>query len=79
MSETTIACNNNGPLRITGGFVITDAQGNAFDLSGRQTIFLCRCGASSNKPFCDGAHKGIGFASSIQATKLPPPAPKPGS
>ncbi|PYV10204.1 MAG: iron-binding protein [Acidobacteria bacterium] len=77
MSETTILCSNNGPLRISGRFVIQDAQGNVFDLSGREAISLCRCGQSSNKPFCDGTHNRVGFQSEVQARKLPPPAPKP--
>lgn len=76
MSETKVLCANNGPLRLSGSFVITDAQGNVFDLGGRETISLCRCGASANKPFCDGAHRGVGFQSEIQARALPPPAPK---
>ena len=77
MSETTIVCNKNGPLRVSGSFVIRDAQGNAFDLSGREAISLCRCGHSSNKPFCDGTHNRVGFQSGVEARKLPPPAPKP--
>ena len=78
MSEPTIiTCNNNGPLRISGDFVIKDAQGNDFDLSGRTTIGLCRCGLAENKPFCDGAHARQGFQSMIEARKLPPPPPKP--
>ena len=72
----TIVCNPNGPLKITGNFVIKDAQGNAFDVSGRTTIGLCRCGHSENKPFCDGAHGRNGFQSAVVACKLPPPAPK---
>jgi CDGSH-type Zn-finger protein len=77
VSETTIVCINNGPLRITGNFVIKDAQGNTFDLAGRETISLCRCGQSANKPFCDGTHNRCGFQSPIEARALPPPAPKP--
>ena len=77
MSEVTIVCAKNGPLRVSGLFVIQDAQGNSYDLSGRSAISLCRCGASGNKPFCDGSHNRIGFQSEVQATKLPPPAPKP--
>ena len=73
----TIVCNANGPLRITGNFVIKDPQGNSFDLSGRSTISLCRCGHSENKPFCDGTHNKIGFQSVVEARKLPPPVPKP--
>lgn len=72
-----ILCNNNGPLRISGNFVIKDAAGNVFDLSGRQVISLCRCGQSNNKPFCDGSHNRTGFQSVVEARKLPPPAPKP--
>ena len=79
MSDATIICRENGPLRIVGKFVIQDAQGNSFDLSGRETISLCRCGASANKPFCDGAHRKAGFESAVQAIKLPHPAPNPGA
>jgi CDGSH-type Zn-finger protein len=78
MSDTTIMCMNNGPLRVSGSFVIKDAQGNDFDLSGRDAISLCRCGNSANKPFCDGSHNRVGFQSEVQARKLPPPVPKPG-
>ena len=40
MSDTTIVCLNNGPLRISGNFVIKDAQEGEFDLSGRDAISL---------------------------------------
>jgi len=76
MSQAVIICANNGPLRVSGDFVIQDAQGNVFDLSGREMISLCRCGGSANKPFCDGAHNRNGFCSEVQARKLPPPPPK---
>ena len=72
----TIVCNPNGPLKISGNFVIKDASGNAYDLSGRTAIALCRCGESANKPFCDGTHNRCGFESTVVACKLPPPAPK---
>jgi CDGSH-type Zn-finger protein len=76
MSEATIVCAANGPYRISGSFVIQDAEGNTFDLSGRETISLCRCGQSNNKPLCDGSHRPdrAGFQSEVQARKLPPPA-----
>jgi CDGSH-type Zn-finger protein len=74
---TSIVCSPNGPLRISGNFVIKDGQGADFDLSGRTTISLCRCGLSGNKPFCDGTHARQGFQSVVEARKLPPPAPKP--
>jgi CDGSH-type Zn-finger protein len=72
-----IVCNPNGPLRISGNFVIKDAEGRDFDLSGRTVISLCRCGHSDNKPFCDGSHGRKGFQSVVEARKLPPPIPKP--
>ena len=74
---TVIICNDNGPLRVSGNFVIKDAQGRDFDVSGRTTVSLCRCGMSNNKPFCDASHKHHGFQSVVEARKLPPPAPKP--
>jgi CDGSH-type Zn-finger protein len=67
MSEVRILCDNNGPYRITGDIVLTDAQGNQFDLSGRERVALCRCGQSNNKPFCDGAHRNAGFQSEVEA------------
>jgi len=75
--QVEITCNNNGPLRITGNFVIKDATGKEFGLAGRTVISLCRCGHSNNKPFCDGSHARVGFQSQVEARELPPPAPKP--
>jgi CDGSH-type Zn-finger protein len=67
---------NNGPLRVEGDMVIVDATGKEFGLGGRGAIGLCRCGMSSNKPFCDGTHGRQGFQSVCEARDLPPPAPK---
>ncbi|MBI3939452.1 MAG: CDGSH iron-sulfur domain-containing protein [Acidobacteria bacterium] len=75
--QAEVVCNNNGPLRITGSFVIKDGKGDSYDLAGRTTIALCRCGNSANKPFCDGSHNRTGFQSVVTATVLPPPKPKP--
>jgi CDGSH-type Zn-finger protein len=74
--STKITVNSNGSLRVEGDFMIQDAEGNAFGLGGRSTIGLCRCGHSENKPFCDGAHRKVGFQSTCPASELPPPAPK---
>jgi CDGSH-type Zn-finger protein len=73
MSNTTIQVTVNGPLRVTGAFDITDGTGAAFDLAGRTTVSLCRCGQSKNKPFCDGTHNMAGFRSDEAARALPPP------
>ena len=60
--SVTIKVLTDGPLLVTGdGIQVQDAQGNAIPGKGGDTIHLCRCGASANKPFCDGAHKKISF------------------
>ena len=66
---------DHGSLRIEGDVEVYDAKGNKFDLRGRTAITLCRCGHSSDKPFCDGTHKTCGFESIVVARELPPPAP----
>jgi CDGSH-type Zn-finger protein len=57
MKITVVA---NGPLLIEtqGEWTWTGDGGKT---TGKDRIALCRCGASANKPFCDGAHKKIGF------------------
>jgi len=62
MSEPVkISVRANGPLRVEGPIVLTDAEGREWDLTGKPAVSLCRCGASENRPFCDGSHKRIGF------------------
>ncbi len=78
MAATKVTVRSNGSIRIEGDFEIVDSEGGVFDLAGRTTISLCRCGHSENKPFCDGSHKKVGFQSEIKACALPPPlVPKP--
>jgi len=49
----------DGPLLVNGNFEIITALGQV-SFRGEKAA-LCRCGASSNKPFCDGTHKAVGF------------------
>jgi CDGSH-type Zn-finger protein len=77
MSDFKVIVRNNGPLRLEGDITLLDQQGRPFGLAGRTVVSLCRCGQSANKPFCDGTHNRIGFASECEARDLPPPAPKP--
>jgi len=72
MSDVTIKTRENGPLLVTGPFKLIDHVGNTYDLTGKDTVALCRCGQSSSKPFCDGSHRGCGF---VAAQLAPPPAP----
>jgi len=71
MSKTKLTVNSNGSLRVEGDFEIVDAQGNVYGLQGREIVSLCRCGRSSNKPFCDGSHRN-GFDHAATAFDLPP-------
>jgi CDGSH-type Zn-finger protein len=49
-----------GPLEVTGEFRIVNTEGKIIERDG--PVYLCRCGGSANKPFCDGTHKRIGFS-----------------
>lgn len=50
----------DGPLLVQGSITVVDAEGKATARDGA-TAF-CRCGASKNKPYCDGSHKANGFS-----------------
>ncbi len=50
----------NGPLLLKGELEVLDADGNVLKRDAKAA--LCRCGASANRPFCDGSHKSCGFA-----------------
>ena len=58
-AESIVEVSANGPLLIYGNVKVKDAQGN--DTKHNRVTALCRCGASENKPYCDGTHKKIGF------------------
>ena len=49
----------NGPLLVKGSFLLVSSDGKR-EVKENMTA-LCRCGASSNKPFCDGSHRKTGF------------------
>ncbi len=57
-----IAVTPDGPLFVTGGIPLERADGAPFE--GRPRVTLCRCGASANKPLCDGSHAAVGFRDS---------------
>jgi CDGSH-type Zn-finger protein len=48
-----------GPIWVRGGIPVVGADGKEYEVRNRVT--LCRCGASGNKPFCDGSHASIEF------------------
>lgn len=53
----------SGPLAVWGGIRVQSASGGSYEIRTRQA--LCRCGASSNKPFCDGTHARIDYKDGI--------------
>jgi CDGSH-type Zn-finger protein/uncharacterized Fe-S cluster protein YjdI len=55
----------NGPLAVRGNLEIISGTGRV--VARTVKTFLCRCGASANKPFCDGSHAKIGFVSAPAA------------
>jgi uncharacterized Fe-S cluster protein YjdI len=58
-AETIIEVAPNGPLLVYGNVKVKDAQGN--ETSKNKVTAFCRCGQSSNKPYCDGTHRKINF------------------
>jgi CDGSH-type Zn-finger protein len=56
MAKVEIKCTENGP-----NLIVVD--GNVFAL-------MCRCAASDNKPYCDGAHSKIGFKAAAKEIKV---------
>ena len=52
----------NGPFEISGGVKMLDHGGKEYAHMG-DPVYLCRCGQSKSKPYCDGSHEHVGFKS----------------
>ena len=62
-----IKVRRDGPLLVAGGDVtLVEWNGNPYPIA-RRPFALCRCGASADRPFCDGSHKGLDFKASEAA------------
>ncbi|MEI6091111.1 MAG: (4Fe-4S)-binding protein [bacterium] len=57
--ESIVEVVKNGPLLVYGNITIKDKDGK--EMKKDKVTAFCRCGASSNKPYCDGTHVKIGF------------------
>ena len=67
MSNVTIRIKDHGPLVVEGAITVVDGEGKTYPVpADKPAIGLCRCGASTRKPFCDGSHRGAGFESAIR-------------
>lgn len=72
-----ITVKRNGPYVVQGDNVeVIDWNGNAYQVPSRPFV-LCRCGGSTNKPFCDGTHSKVGFQAAEAA--IPGSEDKPAS
>lgn len=61
MAGVIIKAFKNGPYEVSGGAKIVDDAGKEYSESAQDPVYLCRCGASKTKPFCDSSHRAIGF------------------
>lgn len=57
--ESKVEVSKNGPLLVYGDLIVKDSDGN--ETKRKRVTAFCRCGASSNKPYCDATHKKIEF------------------
>lgn len=71
MADVSIRTRENGPYLVTGPITLVDPDGRAFDIGGKETVALCRCGQSKIRPFCDGSHKACGFQAAERAPAPP--------
>ncbi len=72
MERVEIKVRDSGPYKVTGPIRLIDADGSEYDLGDDgKPIVLCRCGASTTKPFCDKTHSRIGFEAAERALAAP--------
>lgn len=58
---------DDGPLEVVGPITLMDENGKLVEVEPGEPVYLCRCGGSTDKPFCDGTHSAIGFKGAIKA------------
>ncbi len=69
MSDIKITFTENGPIRVDGLTEAVGHDGTPIPLREGKPSFLCRCGQSSNKPFCDGSHRTAGFDGALASAE----------
>lgn len=86
MTDVRIEIGNTGPYKVSGPIELFTSEGASVPVPDGDTVYLCRCGGSTNKPFCDGTHSKLGFQAAEAAvrkeeagqpgqTQVPPPNP----
>ena len=61
MTVMTIAAQPNKSYKVAGPVRVVNAKGEVKEFGEGEEVFLCRCGCSKNKPYCDGSHKACEF------------------
>lgn len=67
MAEATITPGDDGPYHVQGDFVLIDGAGNRLEIT--DDAWLCRCGETTNAPFCVGVHRDCEFVDSSRVSK----------
>lgn len=67
MANVEISVLDNGPVLVKGDFSLLDGAQQPYPKQAQ--VALCQCGASGNKPFCDGAHSKAGFEATERASQ----------
>ena len=62
MTDVKITVNENGPYKVEGDLELQDHEGRSIETREGRAVYLCRCGESSTKPFCDGTHNDVDFS-----------------
>jgi len=68
-NPVTITVTTDGPYEVVGPITLQDEDGNLIEVEAGEPVYLCRCGGSLSKPFCDGTHDTIGFQGAMQAVR----------
>lgn len=61
MADVKITVTENGSYKVEGDLDLVDHEGRSLQTREGRAVYLCRCGQSSTKPFCDGTHNDIDF------------------
>ncbi len=67
--KNIISVFENGPIHIRGDLVLINSDGDVIEKT--DELYLCRCGKSNNKPYCDGEHKKNNFSEAGKFIKPP--------
>jgi len=70
LAVVEIKVRDNGSLKVSGPVRLLDADGNELLIPEGESVALCRCGHSQEKPFCDGSHKRASFSSRVRAAAV---------